>query len=480
MNRIHKCVTATSAVVASVALLAACGTETDTDSDTVTITVAGPNQWNSDPSSFGTEWEAQIERFEAAEPGITVETAVLPLGSFADTISTQLAAGTAPDLVFSQAPHEPYMVHSLSEELNQPNPYTETDDRWMDHFDPALFGDDRGFNVQGDHEFIPFNVFVPVVYVNADAFAEAGVEVPLETWGDLREAAPKLQDAGYDVFAADASTQGLMWTLEVIADQLMTPEVYDTVNEFAANGERGTTETLSQKDWAWAVRTGAIEASDVDSLKETLRFLKEFYDDFATPNWSGIQGSSASVVNQADLLNGTAAMAWGSSFAYPTVIEEADFEVASMPMPTITQEESDYADGRTARYGASIHGTAYMVPSTTEGEQFDAAVKFLQFMSAPDTASEWLGETGSLSALTDQEVPENLTAFEGSEWLQPTQIGTFGVYPVNDAESQALYGGYLLGSKNLDETVKDVQTAWEETTENSIRTSDWTDEWIDQ
>ncbi|WP_198664227.1 ABC transporter substrate-binding protein [Jiangella endophytica] len=478
-QRFRRVATASALALVAVTLAACSSDESGASGERVTITISGPNQWNSDPSSFGPEWEAQIARFEELEPDIDVETVVLPLSSFSDTLSTQLSAGTASELVFNQAPHQPYMVHELDEYLDQPNPYVEGSDAWIDVFDTALFGPDNSvtYNSEGHNEFIPFNVFIPVVYYNTEAFEEAGIQAPIETWGEFEQAAQALEAAGYVPFAADNASQGLMWTYEVIFDQLMTGAVFDTLNVFDVEGNPGTNRSLTQKDWAWGVKTGAVQATEIPELRGSLELLKEFYDSYVTPNWSGVTGSGAAVINQADFTNGTAAMAWGSSFGYSTVVADAQFEVGAMPFPTVTSETSEYATGINARYGASIYGTAYMIPSTVEGPELEAAVKFLQFMTAPDHVASWLAETGSLSALADPEVPDNLQAFVASDWVEPRQMGSSGIYPPNGTDPQALYGGYLLGTKDVDQMLADIQASWEQVADQNIERGGWTDDW---
>merc|ERR1711965_1013334 len=56
----------------------------------------------------------------------------------------------------------------------------------------------RYFYADSDGKMIgmPFNSSSPVLYYNADALAEAGVEAP-KTYEDFEEIAPALKDAGY-------------------------------------------------------------------------------------------------------------------------------------------------------------------------------------------------------------------------------------------------------------------------------------------
>lgn len=470
----------TSLVIASLAACSSAATPAATDkAEKVTITITGPNQWNSNPSSFGAEWEAQIARFKKAEPNIDVKTVVLPLTSFGDTLATQLSAGTASELVFNQAAHQPYMVTPLNDYLEKPNPYVEGNKKWIDLFNKDLFGPANPitYNTEGNNEFIPFNVFVPVVYYNTEAFKKAGVKAPITNWTELATAAAALKKAGYAPFAADNAPQGLMWTLEVIADQIVTNAVYDTLNKFDTKGAPGSNYALTAKDWAMGVREGKVDATKIPEVKASLELLKKFYDDYVTPNWSGVTGSGAAVINQADFASGKAAMAWGSSFGYATVSEEAKFTVSAMPFPTITTATSKYSDGITARYGASIYGSSYMIPSTIKGDKLAASVKFLQFMSAPEKVSTWLAETGSLSALKDTKAPANLTAFVGTDWLKPRQLGSAAIYPPDGTTGQDLYGGYLLGTKTIDQMLTAVQASWQGIATQNIKKGGWTEPW---
>ena len=125
---------AAAIVAASSLVLVASGCASSPDSgegggDAVTITLSGPNQWNSDPASFGPAWEDLIAAFEEEEPNINVETTVLPLAEFKNTLSTQLAAGTAPELIFAQASHTPDQLTVLDDYLEEPNPYVEGNER---------------------------------------------------------------------------------------------------------------------------------------------------------------------------------------------------------------------------------------------------------------------------------------------------------------------------------------------------------------
>ena len=65
----------------------------------------------------------------------------------------------------------------------------------------------RYFYADADGKFIgmPFNSSAPIMYVNDEAFAKAGVAVP-HTWEEFEAVAPKLKDAGYIPLTASQLT----------------------------------------------------------------------------------------------------------------------------------------------------------------------------------------------------------------------------------------------------------------------------------
>jgi ABC-type glycerol-3-phosphate transport system substrate-binding protein len=479
-RRFRRLALVVTAVAAAVALAACSGGGSPASSASgqkTVITITGPNQWNSDPKSFGAEWDAQIKRFEKAEPNIEVKTTVLPVSSFAQTLSVQLSSGTASELVFNQAPHEPYMIQPLDKYLEQPNPYVPGNKKWIDLFDPTIFGPQSGelLGTAGKYDFIPFNVFLPVVYYNEDAFKKAGVKSPPATWADLEAAAKKLKAAGYIPFGADNSDQGVGWTYGQLFEQLMHP-YFDKLNKFQNNtpGTDGTAATINDRDWSYATLTKELSTTSTPETAEVLKLAKQFYTDFATPNWSGVQPTGP-LSDNADFINGKAAMSWGPSFAYADV-SKAKFTVGSMPFPTVTKKTTPLSSGWTARYGASVGGTSYMIPKNISGDKLKAAVKFLQFMTAPDDVKTWLGATGSFSALKDVPITDNLAAFKGSDWLKSRTMGLW-YYPPKGTTFQAGYSGYLLGQTSLDDQLAKMQTYWQAAAKLSTERYKWTDDW---
>ncbi|WP_162458222.1 ABC transporter substrate-binding protein [Pseudactinotalea terrae] len=463
--------------------LAACGGGGDTDEggengDSLagtTITLAGPNQWNSDPASFGPAWEALVAAFEA-ETGVIVETTVLPVDQFAQTLSTQLAAGTAPELVFNQAPHEPELVTPLNEYLEAPNPFIEGNTRWWDAFEADKYGPGvaASVNADGDTEFVPFNLVATGVFVNADIFAEVGLEAPIETWTEFIDGCGALREAGYTPFAMDNGDLGLGWTVQTISNMLFA-KYYDELNVYAPDGSEGSSQQLIAKDWARAILSGELDATTTPEARASVELLGEFYDACVTENWSGVTPSGGgAVVGLDEFASGGAAMAWGVNFGY-SALENVEFELLSMPFPTIDEEAHPLSTGFEAQYGSSTGGTSYMVPATTEGVELDAAIAFLQFVSAPEHIEPWLQETGGIPAVVDAEAAPSVAGFAEGAWGEQMLTGGMPAGPPGTT-IQSVYDGYLLGQRDLDAQLAHLQEQWLASQRTAVEDNDWESE----
>lgn len=473
---VHRCVAAVTAVMA-VGALAACGDDDEGDSGSgegATITIAGPNQWNNDAQTFGPFWETLTSNFQE-ETGITVETTVMPIADFAQTTSTQLAAGTAPELVFNQPPHEPYMVVPLDEYMEQPNPFIEGNERWYDAFDQRYYGYDAGSaNGEGNLEWVPFNLISLGIFYNMEAFEEAGVQAPLETFGDYLTACDQLTEAGYDPFAMDSSFQGQGQVTNFIYNMLMA-KYFDELNQFEGTGEPGQADTLVIKSQMRAILTGEVDATTTPEVAETLRLTKEFMDRCATPNWSGVPAAAGGFVNTGDFVSETAAMALGSNLAAADGVLE--FEYGTMPFGTVSEADSPLSEDFGAQSGLSAGGTSYMISSTTEGEQLDAAIQFLQYVSSPMGAQPFLDASGGLPAIVDAEPAPGLEGITSDEdWTQPLLMGSMPVGP-QATVGQPIIDGYLIGDETLEQQLTELEQLWQQNAREQAELNGWTEDW---
>ena len=157
--------------------LAACSSGEE-DDGTVVIEYGWWGSAESDEATF-----AAIEAFEAANPGITVEGEATPWDGYWDKLATMSAGGDAPDVI--------HMSERYIREYGERDALA--DIRGLDGID--LDALDEAVVSLGESDgalyAVPAGVNTFTVAVNADLFAEAGVEVPDDrtwTWEDFYEA----------------------------------------------------------------------------------------------------------------------------------------------------------------------------------------------------------------------------------------------------------------------------------------------------
>ena len=428
----------------------------------VTITLAGPNQWNNSGTSFGAPWEQLVAKFEAANPGVTLKTNVLPLTSFFQTESTLLQAGSAPELIFNQTNYKPVQVVALNKYLLQPNPYAPGRKTWLDWFDP------RGFSARqqdplGRWDWVPFNLVDLGLFVNETAFAKAGVKTPITTWEGWRAAVKRLKAAGYTPLAMDGSYLGIDWTFSTVANMLLAKDV-KAWNVYLANGAHGQNNQLTIEDYARVLKTGT-DIARLPEMAEALTLTKEVFDTAVTPNWSGIKGLSGTGVNLQDFIAGKAAMAWGVDFGASAIVAaHPSFKVGSMGWPTITKATTPLSTNFPAQYGVTPGGTSYMIPATTTGDKLTYAIRFMQFVTAPRYNAPWASATTATPSVQGVAAPASISAFSSGNWGVP-QVANPGLLtslsPQNNTEFQQIMQGYLLGSTGLAQTQSLLEASWQ-------------------
>lgn len=463
------------AALVSVALAstAGCGgSGSGSSGDHVTITLSGPNQWNNSSDSFGKAWDKLITDFEAAEPNITVKTTVLPATSWTDTLSTQLSAGTAPNLVFQQAPHRPDQVVALDKYFQEPNPYIPGNKHWIDNFNSAHFGtgNERSLDANGHYTYVPFNLTSLGIYRNDTLLEKAGVTSNIANFDDLMNACTKIKAAGYTPMAMDSGANAADWTFWSLGSMLLR-KYAAKINVFDSAGKPGTAPQVTQKGLAKAVLTGELSATGTPEVKDMLKLTKQLYDTCATPNWSGITAGSAGD----EFSGGKAAFIFSTSF-YSSWLAGADFKYSTMPFPTVTKSDSDYADGSLAQFGASDGGTSYMISSTTKGAELAASIKFLRYVTSAKGGQAWLDATGAIPSTLDAKTPATAAGLLQGKWSVTPPIKFFTKTPKAKSGKNA-YEGYLIGSESLDAQAKQMETdtvaAWKEVATASGWTEDW-------
>ena len=244
---------------------------------------------------------------------------------------------------------------------------------------------------------------------------------------------------------------------------MLLAKYFDQWNVYDTSGNAGKSDALTLKDLVRAIKLGQLNAH-LPEFSESLTLMKEAYNS-ATPSWSGIKGLSGAGTNIPDFLAGRAAMAWGANFGANEIQSaKPSFTVASMPWPTITDASTPLSVNFPAQFGA-FEGSAYLIPSTTKGDQLKYAVRFMQFMTAPKYNQPWITATIGSSSIQTVTSPATVSGFtEGSWGQQPRQNGggLELISPQGYQDYLQFIQGYLLGSTSLSAVEDKFQASWEQ------------------
>lgn len=129
---------------------------------------------------------ALVEKFEAENPGITIEAENIPWNSYYDNLYTSIIGGNAPDAAMVKMFAQPRLI-----EMGALEPIGDKIDAWdgkadmLDNLLTLTAGND------GNQYYLPIQYVVLYLYYRPSMFEEAGVDLP-ETCDDFRAAAKAL------------------------------------------------------------------------------------------------------------------------------------------------------------------------------------------------------------------------------------------------------------------------------------------------
>mmetsp|Transcript_880 Transcript_880/g.1676 ORF Transcript_880/g.1676 Transcript_880/m.1676 type:complete len:433 (+) Transcript_880:433-1731(+) len=224
----------------------------------------------------------------------------------------------------------------------------------------------RNFYADSDGMMIgmPFNSSTPVLYYNADALAEAGVEPP-QTYEDFEEIAPALLDAGY----AGMSASLLQWTM--------------TENFF------------SRHNLPFATNDNGYGGTDVELLVNHPAIVDHFtslaeWEEAGYYNWYGAGWGD----NQNPFEAGEVAMWIGSSGSFGGIADRVDFNFGATFLPyweSVTSEPTQ----------TFIGGAALFAMSGQSDEENAATAAFFDYLASAENQVFWHVETGYVPITTE-------------------------------------------------------------------------------
>lgn len=344
-----------------------------------------------DPNELPPNYEV-IEAFEAAHPHIKIETQHAPWSSYFDRIQTQMAGGTAPDVMFlNNIPS--YAARGALMPLN------ELVER--NGFDTSPYYDEllRIFSYEGELYGFPRDNDTTILYYNKDMFDEAGVAYPDGTWSwkEFLEAAQKL---------TKRDERGRVTQYGVV---LESNKYYNFIHQ---NGGDMFDDPLNPTKYI----------GDSPETIEAMQFMADLINKYeVAPSFAQM----LQLGNSTELFaSGLVAMAMTNAARVPT-FQQAGFNWGVAPLPT----------GPNGIRANSMSGAGYVISANTK--HLEEAWTFFEFLC---------GEQGqSIFASTGVAVPAYRSEGTRDAFVNALPEG-FGEVFLNDTEHgkiPPLFNGYV-------------------------------------
>ncbi|MGO4704623.1 extracellular solute-binding protein [Microvirga sp. 2MCAF38] len=297
-----------------------------------------------------------IQKFQAANPGITVKHTTFPYAEYQTKVAASVAAGQGPDVVQL---FYGWLDGFISGKLVQPLP---KDMFPHDKIESEFFPIVSAMKRDGEYYGLPTAVRSLALFYNKKAFQAAGLDPnkPPQTIEEFVAAAEKTvkrDGAGNIVsegFAMDMAGQDHQWWREVLIRQNGGVPYTDNDRKVAYNNEAG------------------------------LKAL-QFYVDLQNKQKVGQLGFMDEA--QAAFKGGLAAMTIDGTFRLGAFNAIKSFEWGVTELPSVNGVRSNYAS-----YFANA------ITRKAQGEKLEASKKFLAYVSSPEAMDIWLKAVGELPA----------------------------------------------------------------------------------
>lgn len=300
-----------------------------------------------------------IEQFEAAHPNVTIEAEYGGNDGYHDKLATQLASGTAPDIV--QVDPEIFPT------------YVATGDYFLDYkdygidlsnFEEAYIGIPINGNYDGKQLGLPTGISGAGIMVNKDLADAIGLDFSKTySWEDLITMGKKVREYDDSMYLLCANKEYIV-NLVVFnyAKQLIGATVFDP-----------ETKTLNMTE---------------DQLKEIFGYVKRLYDEEVVPP------ASYQAAYSGDNLQSDTNWIGGKYVAALTYISTIDVMVAANPEAEYVMSELPILDGASEAGWASNTPQVFAVTSTCEHPEM--AAEFMDYFFNDDQALAALGATRSV------------------------------------------------------------------------------------
>lgn len=323
--------------------------------------------WHGLSAPLGDMLEGYVDAFNESQDTYHINASFK--GSYPDTMVAAIAASRA-----GEAPHivQMYEVGTATMMAAGPaiKPVYELFEETGVDFDPTIYIPAvKGYYSLPDGRMMsmPFNSSTSSMWINYDAFREAGLdpEMDLRTWDQVRAASKQIVDSG-------AATCGFAtsWPTWVQFEQM------------------GALHNVPIATHGNGMGDGGLAAELTVNSEFFVRHVQNLLDMQAEGSFTYAGRDSA-----ADALfpSGECAIVMGSSAMRARIMREAEFEWGIRNLPY-------YDDMEDAPLNSIIGGASFWVmtaPSRTQDE-YAGVAEFFNFMSQPEVVRNWHTESGYL------------------------------------------------------------------------------------
>jgi multiple sugar transport system substrate-binding protein len=299
--------------------------------------------------------ETLIDGFQKANPGITVKMTHFPYADYRTKVAAAIPAGEGPDVVQL---FYGWLNDYVAADLIQPLP---SDVFPSERIEKEFFPMVQAMKVDGDYMALPTAVRSLALFYNQRLFDEAGITAPPATLDELVETAKKLtkRDGAGNItqvgLTSGMTAQDHHWWREVLVRQFGGEPYLDDYRTVNYNTEAGLK---------------ALEFYTAMEGPEGFT-LSTFMDEPQAAFKAGRAGMHIDGSFRIGALNDVRGLKWG---------------VAELPAGP---------DGTKSNY-ASYWVNA--ITTKAEGEKYDAAVKFMDYITSDEAMQIWLETVGELPA----------------------------------------------------------------------------------
>lgn len=371
-----------------------------------------------DTSNPDAKKAAQViaDEFMAMFPNVKVEWDRTKGDDWSYWMTTQLAAGTAPDVCFlqgSQFADRGWFI-PLNEYLKGPNVFVKDNAVWKDMFPSYVWENYLCTDAANNIVAVPLTLYpgtATAYYYNKAIFAKLGLSVPTE-WADFVAICKKINSAGYVAVAPWKDNKKITTGLWDIQFSLGPTFSYALKDQW----DLDKSGTMSQNELLRAAYKGVFDLSKDSGGMVMYDLVKEKY--------TAILQAGAAATDYETMWNeGKVAMMEDGLWRLPeeNANTERNFEYGMFPVPVATTKTSAKSSDVTydkGAYNPPICESYQLVKATVESKGEGAAevgVRFLQWLTEPENVDMLVeeGKGGYIGAVKGTLIPSVL-----DEWLQ--------------------------------------------------------------